>query len=43
MIPDKYNFLENGSFVCFAIDSGEHDVDTILVFGTESGLHDLVK
>lgn len=43
IIPDKYNFLENGSFVCFAIDSREHDVDRILVFGTESGLHDLVK
>lgn len=43
MIPDKYNLLGNGSFVCFAIDNGEQDVDRILVFGTESGLGDLMK
>lgn len=34
-------FYENGDILLF--DSAEHDVDRILVFGTESGLGDLVK
>ena len=42
MIPDEYKFLENGEqFLHF--DSGEREVDRFLVFGTESGLDDLVK
>ena len=42
VIPDEYTFLENGeTFLLF--DDGEHDVDRILVFGTESGRDDLEK
>ena len=39
MIPDDCKFHEN----FLLVDSGEHDVDRILVFGTKSGLDDLVK
>ena len=35
------NFLKMWKFLLF--DSGEHNVDRILVLGTESGLHDLLK
>ena len=38
LIPDKYKFL-----TFFALDSGEHDVDEILPFGTESGSDDFMK
>ena len=42
VIPDEYKFLEDGeNFLLFV--SGQHDADRILVFGTESGLDDLVK
>ena len=42
IIPDVHKFLENGDNVLL-FNSGEHDVDRILVFATESGLDDLVK
>lgn len=42
MIPHECEFLESGeNFLIF--DTGEHDGDRILVFGTESGLADLGK
>ena len=40
MIPCK--FLASGENFLL-LNSGQHDVDRILVFGTESGLDDLVK
>lgn len=42
MIPDEFKFLENGEKLLL-FDSGERNGDRILVFGTESGLEDLVK
>ena len=42
MIPDEFKFLENGEKLLL-FDSGERNGDRILVFGTESGLDDLVK
>ena len=39
MIPDEYNFCEN--FLLF--NNGKHHVDGILVFGTKSGLDDLMN
>lgn len=41
MIPEEYKFLENDENLLL-FDTGERDVDRILVFGTESGLDDLV-
>ena len=42
VIPDKYKILQN-SWSLLLFDSEKHDVDGILVFGTESGLSDSVK
>lgn len=42
VIPDEYKFLKNGDNLLI-LNSGGHDVDRMLVFGTESDLDDLVK
>ena len=40
--PVECKFLENGEYFLL-LNSGEHDVDRFLVFGTESGLDGVVK